>query len=215
MPPDGSGRQRILGVRMTDKPIDEKRRNFLWGMATGLGAAGAAGAAIPFVKAMMPAADVLAASTTEFDVSTVVPGQLVVIAWQGKPVFVVHRTKGMLERLKGHDHELKDPESRADPRVQADWMKTTEQRLTRAIKPEYLVLQANCTHLGCIPLFKPTPGQADWGSSVPPDWPGGWHCPCHGSLYDLAGRVFDGSPAPFNLYTVPYKYLSETKILIG
>jgi len=200
---------------MADDAVDCKRRNFLWGVASGLGAAGVAGVAVPFVSSMMPAADVLAASTTEFDLSTLVPGQLVVIAWRGMPVFVVHRTKGMLDRLRGHRHELKDPESRADPRVQADWMKAPEQRLTRSIKSEYLVLNAACTHLGCIPLFKPSPGRAEWGNSVPVDWPGGWHCPCHGSLYDLAGRVMDGSPAPFNLYTVPYKYLSDVKILIG
>lgn len=200
---------------MTDETVDCKRRNFLYGLASGLGAAGAASVAVPFVGSMMPAADTMAASTTEFDLSTLVPGQLVVIGWQGKPVFVVHRTPAMLERLKGLDIELKDPESRADPRVEADWMKTDEQRLTRSIKPEHLVLIANCTHLGCIPLFKPSPGQAEWGTSVPPDWPGGWHCPCHGSLYDLAGRVMVGSPAPFNLFTVPYKYTSDTSILIG
>lgn len=200
---------------MADNTVDSKRRNFLWGIASGLGAVGAAGVAVPFVSSMMPAADTLAASTTEFDLSTLVPGQLVVIAWQGKPVFVVHRTPGILKRLTGYEYKLKDPESHADPRVEATWMKTSEQRLTRSIKPEYLVLNAACTHLGCIPLFKPSPGQAEWGDSVPPDWPGGWHCPCHGSLYDLAGRVMDGSPAPFNLYTVPYKYLADTKILIG
>jgi len=200
---------------MAEDKVDSRRRNFLWGIASGLGAAGAASVAVPFVRSMLPAADTMAVSTTEFDLKTLVPGQLVVIAWQGKPVFVVHRTEAMLKRLPEYEYKLKDPESLADPRVQADWMKTPEQRLTRAIKPEYLVLIANCTHLGCIPLFKPSPGQAEWGSSVPEDWPGGWHCPCHGSLYDLAGRVIEGSPAPFNLYTVPYKYLSDTKILIG
>ncbi len=198
-----------------DNQASMSRRNFLYVMASGLAGAGVAATAVPFVSAMMPAADTLAASTTEFDLSTLVPGQLVVIAWRGKPVFVVHRTEKMLERMKEHDFRLKDPESRADPRVQADWMKTSEQRQMRSIKKEYLVLIANCTHLGCIPLFKPSPGRAEWGESVPEWWPGGWHCPCHGSLYDLAGRVFDGSPAPHNLYVMPYKYLSEKKILIG
>lgn len=200
---------------MAEDQVDSRRRNFLWGVASGLGAVGVASVAVPFVGSMMPAADTMAVSTTEFSLDTLVSGQLVVIAWQGKPVFVVHRTESMLSHLKEYEYKLKDPESLADPRVQADWMKTTEQRMTRSIKPEHLVLIANCTHLGCIPLFKPSPGQAEWGSSVPEDWPGGWHCPCHGSLYDLAGRVIDGSPAPFNLYTVPYKYLSDTKILIG
>jgi len=201
------------------EPTDHKRRNFLWGLASGLGAAGVAGLAVPFVKSMLPAADTLAASTTEYDVSTIVPGQLVVIAWQGIPVFVAHRTEKMLEHLDGHYFRLKDPESRALPGnghvVEAPWMKTKEQRISRAIKPEYLVTNAHCTHLGCIPLFKPSSGQAEWGDTVPTWWPGGFHCPCHGSLYDLAGRVFDGSPAPYNLYLVPYKYTAETKILIG
>lgn len=199
---------------MADQP-DQSRRNFLYVASAGLGGIAAGAAAVPFIGSMLPAADTLAASKTEFDVSTVSEGQLVVIQWQGKPVFVVNRTADMLERLKGHDDTLKDPNSEAIDAVQAEWMKTPEQRVARAIKPEYLIVVASCTHLGCIPLFKPSAGQKEWGDSVPSDWPGGWHCPCHGSLYDLSGRVMNGSPAPHNLYAMPYKYLTDTKVLIG
>lgn len=199
---------------MSDQP-DLSRRNFLWVAAGGLGAAAAGATVVPFVASMLPAADTLAAAKTEFDVSTVAPGQLVVISWQGKPVFVVHRTKEMLEHLDGHDDKLKDPNSEAIPEVQADWMKTPEQRKYRSIKPEYLIVIANCTHLGCIPLFKPKADAAAYGGSVPSWWPGGWHCPCHGSLYDLSARVFVGSPAPHNLHVMPYKYIEESKVLIG
>ena len=200
---------------MSENAVNDKRRKFLWGAATGLGAAGVAATAVPFVRAMQPAADTLAAAVTEFDVSTVEPGMTQTIAWRGQPVFVVHRTPAMLKLLHGHDDLLRDPMSKAIPEVQADWMKTDEQRITRAIKPEYLVVSAVCTHLGCVPAFMPSSGQADWGSAVPENWPGGWHCACHGSNYDLSGRVFKNVPAPYNLYIPPYKYTGDTTILIG
>ena len=155
---------------MADQP-DQSRRNFLYVASAGLGGIAAGAMAVPFIGSMLPAADTLAASKTEFDISTVVEGQLVVIQWQGKPVFVVNRTADMLERVNGHDGSLKDPNSEAIEAVQAEWMDTPEKRTTRAIKPEYLVVVASCTHLGCIPLFKPTSGQKDWGESVPSDWP--------------------------------------------
>ena len=199
---------------MADQP-DQSRRNFLYVASAGLGGIAAGAAAVPFIGSMLPAADTLAASKTEFDTSTVVEGQLVVIQWQGKPVFVVNRTADMLERTKGHDDNLKDPNSEAIEAVQAEWMDTPETRTFRAIKPEYLIVVASCTHLGCIPLFKPTSGQKDWGESVSSDWPGGWHCPCHGSFYDLSARVMNGSPAPHNLHVMPYKYTSDTTVLIG
>ncbi|MBF0281493.1 MAG: ubiquinol-cytochrome c reductase iron-sulfur subunit [Zetaproteobacteria bacterium] len=199
---------------MTDH-ADHSRRNFLYVAAGGLGAVAAGATIVPFVGSMLPAADTLAASKTEFEVSTVAEGQLVVIQWQGKPVFIVNRTTDMLNRIQGHDDKLKDPMSQAMSDVQADWMDTEEKRINRSIKPEYLVLVASCTHLGCIPLFKPTEGQKDWGDSVPADWAGGWHCPCHGSLYDLSGRVVNGSPAPNNLHVMQYKYMTDTKVLIG
>ncbi len=199
---------------MSDQ-TDHSRRNFLYVAAGGMGAVAAGAAIVPFVGSMMPAADTLAAAKTEFDCATVEPGQLVVIQWQGKPVFVVHRTEQMLKQVDGHDDMLKDPNSEAIDEVQAEWMDTPEKRKYRAIKPQYLIVVASCTHLGCIPLFKPTPGRKDWGDTVPEDWPGGWHCPCHGSLYDISARVIKGSPAPHNLHVMPYKYLTDTKVVIG
>lgn len=199
---------------MTDH-ADQSRRNFLYVAAGGLGAVAAAGTAVPFIGSMLPAADTLAAAKTEFDVSTVEAGQLVTIQWQGKPVFVVHRTPELLAQVDGHDDSLKDANSEAVAEVQAEWMDTPEKRKYRAIKSEYLIVVASCTHLGCIPLYKPSSGRKDWGDSVPSDWPGGWHCPCHGSYYDMSARVIKGSPAPQNLHVMPYKYTSDTVVVIG
>lgn len=199
---------------MTDQ-VDQSRRDFLYLAAGGLGAVAAGATAVPFIGSMLPAADTLAAAITEYNVATVEPGQMVVIQWQGKPVFVTNRTPEMLKQVDGHDDSLKDPNSEANDKVQAEWMETPEQRKYRAIKPEYLIVLASCTHLGCIPLYKPTTGQKDWGDSVPSDWPGGWHCPCHGSFYDISGRVMKGSPAPQNLHVMKYKYTSETTVVIG
>jgi len=194
---------------MTEK-ANESRRNFLYVAAGGLGGVAVAAAAVPFIGSMMPAADTLAASTTEYDVGTVAEGQLVVIQWQGKPVFVVNRTKELLALLDGHDDILKDANSEAIDAVQAAWMDTDEKRKFRSIKPEYLITVASCTHLGCIPLYKPAPD-----ASVSAEFPGGWHCPCHGSQYDMSARVVNGSPAPHNLHVMPYKYTSDTVVVIG
>jgi len=199
---------------MSDK-ADHSRRNFLYVAAGGLGAVAAGATVVPFVGSMLPAADTLAAAKTEFDTSTVVEGQLVVIQWQGKPVFVVNRTADMLGHVNGHDDRLKDPNSEAIDEVQAVWMDTPEKRTYRSIKPEILIVVASCTHLGCIPLFKPSEGQKDWGDSVPSWWPGGWHCPCHGSFYDLSARVVNGSPAPHNLHVMPYEYKTDSVVVIG
>jgi len=199
---------------MTDQ-ADQSRRNFLYVAAGGLGAVAAGATIVPFIGSMLPAADTLAASKTEFDVSTVEAGQLVVIQWQGKPVFVVNRTAELLAQVDGHDDRLKDVNSEAIPEVSQAWMDTPEKRKYRAIKPEYLIVVASCTHLGCIPLYKPTPGRKDWGDSVPENWAGGWHCPCHGSYYDISARVVNGSPAPHNLHVMPYEYKTDTTVVIG
>ncbi len=197
---------------MSDKPNDNPRRTFLYTMAGVMGTAGACATAVPFIHALEPAADTVAAGVTEFDVSTVEPGMMKTIMWRGQPVFVVHRTEEMLKSLYGHDDMLRDPLSEAIPEVQADWMKTKEQRITRAIKPEYLVVSGVCTHLGCIPMFEPN---ESGGGDLPKNWPGGWHCACHGSNYDLSGRVFKGVPAPYNLFIPPYRYTDDTTIRIG
>jgi len=199
---------------MTDQ-ADQSRRNFLYVAAGGLGAVAAGATVVPFIGSMLPAADTLAASKTEFDVSTVEAGQLVTIQWQGKPVFVVHRTPELLKQVDGHDDRLKDANSEAIPEVAQAWMDTPEKRKYRAIKPEYLIVVASCTHLGCIPLFKPSKGRKDWGDSVPENWAGGWHCPCHGSYYDISARVINGSPAPHNLHVMPYEYKTDTTVVIG
>ncbi len=191
---------------------DNPRRTFLYTMAGVMGTAGACATAVPFIRALEPAADTVAAGVTEFDVSEVEPGMMKTIMWRGQPIFVLHRTEEMLKSLYGHDDMLRDPLSRAIPEVQADWMKTREQRITRAIKPEYLVVSGVCTHLGCIPVFEP---HAGGGGDLPKRWPGGWHCACHGSNYDLSGRVFKGVPAPYNLFIPPYRYTSDTTIRIG
>ncbi|NWF39182.1 ubiquinol-cytochrome c reductase iron-sulfur subunit [Mariprofundus sp. NF] len=199
---------------MTDQ-ANQSRRNFLYVAAGGLGAVAAGATVVPFIGSMLPAADTLAASKTEFDVSTVEAGQLVTIQWQGKPVFVVHRTPELLKQVDGHDDKLKDVNSEAIAEVQQEWMDTPEKRKYRAIKPEYLIVVASCTHLGCIPLFKPSEGRKEWGDSVPDDWAGGWHCPCHGSYYDISARVINGSPAPHNLHVMPYQYKTDTTVVIG
>ncbi|PIX54878.1 MAG: ubiquinol-cytochrome c reductase iron-sulfur subunit [Zetaproteobacteria bacterium CG_4_9_14_3_um_filter_54_145] len=198
---------------MTDQ-ADQSRRNFLYVAAGGMGAVAAGATVVPFIGSMFPAADTLAAAKTEFDVATVEAGQLVVIQWQGKPVFIVNRTEEYLKQVDGHDEMLKDKNSTHIEAVRADWI-TPENLKYRSIKPEYLIVVASCTHLGCIPLFKPTAGRKEWGESVPENWPGGWHCPCHGSLYDISARVINGSPAPDNLHLMPYTYKTETQVVIG
>ncbi|PIP03089.1 MAG: ubiquinol-cytochrome c reductase iron-sulfur subunit [Zetaproteobacteria bacterium CG23_combo_of_CG06-09_8_20_14_all_54_7] len=198
---------------MTDQ-ADQSRRNFLYVAAGGMGAVAAGATVVPFIGSMFPAADTLAAAKTEFDVATVEAGQLVVIQWQGKPVFIVNRTEEYLKQVDGHDEMLKDKDSTHIEAVRADWI-TPENLKYRSIKPEYLIVVASCTHLGCIPLFKPTAGRKEWGESVPENWPGGWHCPCHGSLYDISARVINGSPAPDNLHLMPYTYKTETQVVIG
>jgi len=198
---------------MTDQ-ADQSRRNFLYVAAGGMGAVAAGATVVPFIGSMFPAADTLAAAKTEFDVATVEAGQLVVIQWQGKAVFIVNRTEEYLKQVDGHDEMLKDKDSTHIEAVRADWI-TPENLKYRSIKPEYLIVVASCTHLGCIPLFKPTAGRKEWGESVPENWPGGWHCPCHGSLYDISARVINGSPAPDNLHLMPYTYKTETQVVIG
>jgi len=192
-------------------PVNEDRRKFLYTLASVMGAAGAGACLVPFVRAMQPAADTVAAGITEFDFADLAPGEFRVIAWRGQPVFVLHRTKEMIESLYGHDDLLRDPLSQAIPEVQADWMKTKEQRITRAIKPEYFVVLGVCTHLGCIPVDRFD--DVTEGHAKKPV--GGWLCPCHGSMFDLAGRVFKGVPAPYNLFLPPYRFLTDTKIRIG
>ena len=191
---------------MSDKSVDNSKRRFLVTLASATGGEAALGVATPFVMSMMPSARAKAAGApVEVDLSKVEPGMLLAVEWRGKPVWVVNRSKEMLDLLTKHDARLTDP--KCEVPQQPDYCKN----VTRSIKPEYLIVVGICTHLGCSPNFRKEVGPADLGS----DWPGGWLCPCHGSRFDLSARVFNGSPAPTNLVIPPHKYLSDTKVLIG
>lgn len=192
---------------MSDISVDGSKRRFLVTMTSAVGGVAVLGVASPFLMSMMPSARAKAAGApVEVDLSKVEPGMLIAEEWRGKPVWIVNRTKEMLEMLSKHDDRLTDPAS-DNAAQQPEYCKNP----TRSIKPEYLIVVGICTHLGCSPTFRKELGPADLGA----DWPGGWFCPCHGSRFDLAARVFNGSPAPSNLVIPPHKYLSETKVLIG
>ncbi len=192
---------------MSETSVDASKRRFLVTMSSAVGGVAALGVAVPFVLSMNPSARAKAAGApVEVDLSKVEPGMLLAVEWRGKPVWVVNRTKDMLDMLAKNDDKLTDAAS-DNGKQQPDYCKNP----TRSIKPEYLIVVGICTHLGCSPTFRKEIGPADLGA----DWPGGWFCPCHGSRFDLAARVFNGSPAPSNLEVPPHKYLSDTKVLIG
>jgi ubiquinol-cytochrome c reductase iron-sulfur subunit len=187
--------------------VDESRRKFLIAATAGTGAVGAVLTAVPFVASWNPSESARAAGLpTEIDLSKIEPGQMLSnIFWRKQPIYVVRRTPEMLASLASHDAELKDPESKKSD--QPDYAKNG----ARALKPEFLVLIGTCTHLGCLPKTRFTPGDA----SVMANWPGGFFCPCHGSKFDLAGRVFEGSPASVNLRIPPYSFEGDNKLIIG
>lgn len=192
---------------MSETSVDASKRRFLVTMSSAVGGVAALGVAVPFVFSMNPSARAKAAGApVEVDLSKIEPGAKIDVEWRGKPVWVVYRTKEMLDMLAKHDDKLTDAASE-NGKQQPDYCKNPN----RSIKPEYLIVVGICTHLGCSPTFRKEIGPADLGA----DWPGGWFCPCHGSRFDLAARVFNGSPAPSNLEVPPHKYLSETKVLIG
>jgi ubiquinol-cytochrome c reductase iron-sulfur subunit len=184
------------------------RRDFIYVMTGAVAAAGTVAAIWPLVDQMNPDASTLAAGgPVEVDLSKLAPGQQVMVQWRGKPVFVVNRTPAVLKTLQTTNvrNVLADPDSsaRQQPPYAENWH--------RSVKPEYLVLVGICTHLGCIPKFMPEPNPTD----PAPNWPGGYFCPCHGSKYDLAGRVFKGVPAPYNLPVPPYRYANDKTLQIG
>ena len=192
---------------MADKELDQGKRNFLIA-ATGVTSGVAAGASglYPLAASMLPSERAKAAGApVEADVSKLEPGEKMVVEWRGKPVWIVRRTKEMLAAAKADEAKVADPAS-AKP-MQPAYAKNEY----RSIKPEYLVLVGICTHLGCSPVDK-LQAQSEAFAS---DWKGGFYCPCHGSLFDLAGRVYKNKPAPENLEVPPHKYLSDTRILIG
>jgi len=185
--------------------VDLSRRKFLTSATIATGVVGAAFAAVPFVESWLPSERVRAlGAPTELDVSKIDPGQMAITIWRKQPIYVVRRTPDMLERLKGHDGVLKDPPS--DKSDQPDYAKN----LTRSRVPEYLVLIGLCTHLGCLPKQR---FAAD--GEMGPSWPGGFFCPCHGSRFDLAGRVLEGSPASVNLRIPRYEFPDERTLRIG
>jgi ubiquinol-cytochrome c reductase iron-sulfur subunit len=186
--------------------VDESRRKFLIAATAGTGAVGAVLTAVPFVASWNPSESARAAGLpTEIDLSKIESGQMATFFWRKKQIYVVKRTPEMLATLANHDGELKDPESK-DSDQPAYAMKAD-----RALRPDVLVLIGVCTHLGCLPKSRFTPGDA----AVMANWPGGFFCPCHGSKFDLAGRVFKGSPASVNLRIPPYSFPSENKLVIG
>ncbi|MCG6861101.1 MAG: ubiquinol-cytochrome c reductase iron-sulfur subunit [Chromatiaceae bacterium] len=191
---------------MSAQGVDNKRRRVLVAATSVVGAVGIGYVAVPFIASMRPSARARAAGApVEADIGQLEPGALLRVKWRGKPVWVVRRTEKMLAALPELDPLLTDPNSEAS--VQPEYCKNA----TRSIKPEFLVAVGICTHLGCAPTFRPEFAPADLG----PEWKGGFFCPCHGSRFDLAARVFTGSPAPVNLVIPKHTYISDTTILIG
>ena len=192
---------------MSDDGVNRARRRLLT-ITSGLGAVGAVFAAAPFVLSIMPSVRARASGApVEVDISKIESGQMLTVEWRGKPVWIVHRTPEMLERLAANDSRLTDPQSEISSQ-QPEYA----QNRPRSIKPDYLILVGICTHLGCAPLAKLQAGPA---SGLGGEWPGGFFCPCHGSKFDLAGRVYKGVPAPTNLVVPPHAYLSDDRIIIG
>ncbi|CEK11738.1 ubiquinol-cytochrome c reductase, iron-sulfur subunit [Legionella hackeliae] len=188
----------------TEEEIDEQRRKFLLTTTGILGGVGVACALTPFISSWLPSAQAEAAGApVQVDLSKMEPGQQVTVEWRGKPVWIIKRSKEMLATLKGAEEQLRDPESLVEQQP------VYAKNRYRSINPEYLVLVGICTHLGCSPKYFPEVNE------LGPDWAGGFYCPCHGSTFDLAGRVFKGVPAPINLQVPPYYFASEHVIVIG
>jgi ubiquinol-cytochrome c reductase iron-sulfur subunit len=191
---------------MSSEDVNRGRRRFLTAATTVVGGVGVVYLAVPFVSSMMPSARTQAAGApVQADISRLEPGQMIRVKWRGKPVWIVNRTPRMLEDIMTLDDQVRDPDS--DESEQPPYAHNEY----RSIKPEYLVCIGICTHLGCSPTYRPEVAPEDLGA----EWKGGFFCPCHGSRFDLAGRVYKSVPAPLNLPVPPYRYLSDTLILIG
>lgn len=191
---------------MSNDAVNAGRRRFLVAATSVVGAAGAVGAAVPFVGSWFPSAKAKAAGApVKINISKIEPGQQMVAEWRGQPVFIVRRTEEILVNLAKLEAELADPQSEASQQP------TYVDPRTRSIKPEILLLVGLCTHLGCSPTFRPEVAPADLG----PKWLGGYFCPCHGSHYDLAGRVYRSQPAPLNLPVPPHSYETDEVIVVG
>ncbi len=192
---------------MANDGVDKGRRRFLTATTAVVGGAGIAVAAIPFIKSWQPSARAkTSGAPVEADIGKLEMGQMVTFEWRGQPIWIIRRTQAQLDALPGQDSRLKDPKSTVE-----DQQPKFAQNEFRSIKPELLVLVGICTHLGCSPKMhaelKPEP--------FDPEWKGGFFCPCHKSRFDMAGRVYDGVPAPTNLVVPPYYFVDDTRIMIG
>ena len=192
---------------MSSDGVNSGRRKFLTAATSAVGVAGVVGVAVPFVGSWNPSAKAKAAGApVKADIGKLEPGQMVVVEWRGKPVYVMHRTQSQIDDLPKLDGMLKDPQSEISE--QPAYVGGVE----RAIRPEILVIVGLCTHLGCAPKFRPEVGAADLGGD---EWLGGFFCPCHGSKFDLAGRVYSGVPASANLVVPPYSFEGDNVLVIG
>jgi ubiquinol-cytochrome c reductase iron-sulfur subunit len=192
---------------MNSDGVNPGRRRFLTAATSVVGVAGVVGVAVPFVGSWNPSAKAKAAGApVKADIGKLEPGQMVVVEWRGKPVYVVHRTEEQLADLERLNGQLKDPESKIS--VQPSYI----HGIARSIRPELLVVEGLCTHLGCAPKYRPEVGAADLGGAA---WLGGFFCPCHGSKFDLSGRVFSGVPASANLIVPPYSFENDNVLIIG
>ncbi len=191
---------------MNHQGVDNSKRRFLTSALTVVGAVGTGYLAVPFLSQMQPSAKAMAAGApVEVDLAKMEPGQLIRVAWRGKPVWILNRTQDVLGTLTTLEDQLADPNSNES--LQPESSKNPY----RSIKPEIFVAIGLCTHLGCSPTFRPEVAPPDLGER----WKGGFFCPCHGSWFDLAGRVFRGVPAPTNLEIPPYRYITDQLIIIG
>jgi len=192
---------------MSSDGVNSGRRRFLTAATSAVGVAGVVGIAVPFVGSWNPSAKAKAAGApVKADIGKLEPGQMIVVEWRGKPVYVMLRTSSQVEDLAALNDQLKDPDSTASE--QPDYVTGD----ARALRPELLVVVGLCTHLGCAPKFRPEVGAADLGGEA---WLGGFFCPCHGSKFDLAGRVYSGVPASANLVVPPYSFEGDNVLVIG
>lgn len=193
---------------MSSEGVNDGRRKFLTAATSAVGVAGVVGIATPFVGSWNPSAKAKAAGApVKQDVGKLEPGQMINVEWRGKPVYILHRTPEQLANLESLNGELKDPFSEIP-----DSQPAAVSGIERALRPEILVIEGLCTHLGCAPKFRPEVGAADLGGDA---WLGGFFCPCHGSKFDLSGRVYSGVPASQNLIVPPYSFEDDNVIVIG
>ncbi|MCK0165520.1 ubiquinol-cytochrome c reductase iron-sulfur subunit [Marinobacter sp. S6332] len=191
---------------MNNGDVSQGRRRFLIGATAAVGGVGVVGAAVPFVASWNPSAKAEAAGApVTVNISKIEPGQQVTVEWRGKPVWIIRRTDEMVDNIEKLNDKVKDPQSEAPQQP------TYINGILRSLKPEFAVLVGLCTHLGCVPSYRPEVAPADLGD----EWLGGLFCPCHGTRYDMAGRVYKAQPAPLNLEVPPYRYDDDATLTIG